>query len=319
MPDHSLTANRYPEHAARPMTTSRRLTWRSARFQEALMAFLFIAPLFALFFTFSFYPILRAFYLSFTNFVYLHPEDTAFIGLGNYIEALGDPLVRLSFSNTLYYTILHMPFSVIYPLFLALLLDRVGKGKSFFRTSLYVPSILAGSVMAVVWQTLYDPTFGPFTRILADGFGLKPPNWLNDTRWAMPSLAFMGIATPGFNMLLFLVALGGISREVYEAARVDGAGEWQLFWNVTLPLLRPLMMVVMVLAIIGNLNVFAPMEVMTGGGPAQSTLSYVQYTYRVGLTYGLLRMGYAAALSYLLAIVIGTLSFVNIRWLRPQV
>jgi multiple sugar transport system permease protein len=222
----------------------------------------------------------------------------------------------------------------------AFLIDRLVRGQAFMRVTTFLPIVVSGAVIAVLWKMMYDPTIGPFSVfskwLLGSGgvvdqlgsrlVGAEHLGWtevfdqglLGNRNTAMPSLAFMSVWHGlGFNVLMYLVTLANIPNDLYEAAAVDGATRWGTFRHVTLPLLRPAIYLVTVLGAIGSLKVFGPMFIMTGGGPANSTVSLVLYIYQIAFTFGYMRFGYAAALAFLLAIVVLVFAITASRLNRP--
>ena len=264
------------------------------------LPYVYLAPAALLFGTFIAYPIVRAFQLSFTSFEFLRPERSRFIW----------------FDNTLYFTLLYLPLAIVFPLLVAVLIDRMRRGRIFFRTVNFIPVVVSISVVSVIWMWVYNPNYGLLNGFLRSLAGVETGrNWLGDTSTAMPAIAVMCVwHQVGFNMLLYLVGLARIPDELYEAARIDGAGPVKEFTHITLPLLRPMIFLVFLLGLIGSLKVFGQMYIMTGGGPADATQSYV--LYKVAFRYGHARFGYASALGYALALVIFVVSLVSFRFRR---
>lgn len=305
---------------------------------ESWKAYLYLLPAAVLFLVFTAYPISRSIQLSTMDYELIRPEHAKFVGLDNFKEALslyGDPKkddkkIPLTLGNTLRYVMLFLPGYVLLPIPIAFLIDRLRRGQVFFRVLTFLPIVVSGAVISVLWVTIYHPTYGPLAGPIAgwDSFLDGVRDWFRGQGWqwceslvgylylpkaglladptsAMPSLAAMAIWHGfGFNVLLYLVALANIPGELYEAAEVDGATRAQVFRRVTLPLLRPGIYLVSVLGLIGSLKVFGPMFIMTGGGPQNTTVSVVMYIYQTAFTFGNLRMGYAAAMALLLAVVI---------------
>lgn len=281
-------------------------------------AYMYLAPALGMFLLFTAYPVFRSVHMSFQDYEFLKPEATEYIGLGNYQEGLvEDEKAHLALGNTLFYTSMFLPLYILLPLPVAFLIDRLRR-QAFMRVVTFLPVVVSGAVIAVLWTTLYHPTYGPLTavgkRLVASG----SLNFLGDASTAMPSLVAMAVWHGfGFNVLLYLVRLAAIPQDLYEAAAVDGATRWRTFWHVTVPLLRPAIYLVMVLGLIGSLKVFGPMFIMTGGGPKNSTLSLVMYIYQTAFQFGNLRFGYAAALAVMLAIIIMTFAIASARLNRP--
>ena len=280
-------------------------------------AYLYLAPALAMFVLFTAYPVGRSIHMSFQDYEFLRPEKTEFVGLGNYVEGVKDEKTHLSLRNTLYYTSMFLPLYVLLPLPIAFLIDRLRR-QVFMRVATFLPVVVSGAVVAVLWTTLYHATYGPLTVIAKWLTGDQRLSFLGDERTAMPSLVAMAVWHGfGFNVLLYLVRLANIPQDLYEAADVDGANRRQTFTHVTLPLLRPAIYLVMVLGLIGSLKVFGPMFIMTQGGPKNSTISLVMYVYQTAFSFGYLRFGYAAALAVMLAIIIMTFAIASSRLNRP--
>lgn len=302
----------------------------------------FLVPAALLFATFSIYPILKAFVWSFTDLSLLAPNQAQWVGLANYRNAIQDEELfggRYSAAwNTVRFTVWFLPPYVIIPLLLAAMLDSIRTGQVLLRTLLFVPVIISLAVAAVIWVMIYDQKYGiinlgilQFREVLnwfvvkywaLRQFDTEPglltftgPNWLGDRNWAMPALAVMSFWNGmGLNVLLYLVGLNRIDQGLYEAARVDGASPARQFFSITLPLLRPTMYLVLLLSLIGSFRVFGQMYIMTHGGPANTTQSYIMYLYKVA--FGRERsceFGYASAMAFMLAAVIFTLSAVSQR------
>ena len=287
-------------------------------------AYLYLLPALIMFALLTFYPIGRTVQMSFTDLEFIQPEKTEYVGVDNYKEALGlhsdesrnDSTARLAFGNTLKWTAMFLPLYIFLPMPIAFLIDRLRR-QAFIRVVSFLPVVVSGAVVAVLWTTLYHATYGPLTAI-AKRIGFADVNFLANKNTAMPSLVAMAVWHGfGFNVLLYLVRLASIPQQLYEAADVDGANRRQTFWHVTVPLLRPAIYLVTVLGLIGSLKVFGPMFIMTDGGPSHSTLSLVMYIYQTAFSFGNLRFGYAAAMAVILALVIMTFAIASSRLNRP--
>lgn len=267
---------------------------------------------------FTLYPVARSIHMSFQDYEFVQRDKAEYVGWDNYKEGLfEDDKAHLAFRNTLYYTGLFLPPFILLPLPIAFLIDRL-RQQVFMRVVTFLPVVVSGAVIAVLWTTLYHPTYGPLTSLGKWLTGQARLDFLGDESTAMPSLVLMAVWHGfGFNVLLYLVRLASIPQELYEAAEVDGATRWKTFWHVTLPLLRPAVYLVTVLGLIGSLKVFGPMFIMTGGGPGDSTLSLVLYIYRTAFQTHNLNFGYAAALAVMLAIIIMTFAIASSRLNRP--
>ena len=203
--------------------------------------------------------------------------------------------------NTAYYVLFHVPGVNLLALGCALLLNQKLRGIALYRTLFYMPSVTSGVATAVLWIWLFNGQYGVLNSFLRV-FGVSGPNWLFDIKWSMNALIIMSLWGMGNAMLIYLAGLQNVPQHLYEAAMVDGAGAWQRFVNVTLPLLTPTIFYNLVIGVIASFQVFTAAFVMTAGGPADSTLFYVLYLYRVAFEN--LRMGYAAALAWILFVII---------------
>lgn len=240
----------------------------------------------------------------------------SFAGLGNYQEALASNDFWSSLWHTLWFTILTTPPLIVLAFVFALLADRVGRARWFFRLAFFAPFVIPSAVVALIWIWLYTPGLGLIEAGLG-WFGITAPNWLGDPAWAMPSLAITTIWwTLGFNFVLYLAGLQDIPHELYEAASVDGAGPWQQIRSITIPLLGRTTTLVAVLQVIASLKVFDQMYIMTAGGPNFATRSILQYVYDEGFTN--FRVGYASAVSTLFFVVILVVSVIWFAIVRKQ-
>jgi multiple sugar transport system permease protein len=268
----------------------------------------FLAPALLAIAVFFFVPVIAAFFLGFTDFDIYAVADLAnlrWIGLRNYSHLLADPAFHTALRNTLYFVLIGGPLSIGLSLATALLVHhRLVRCKSIFRTVFLLPVVCTLVAVAVVWRYLYQPRDGLLNLALA-ALGFGPVDWLGDPRWAMPAIILMALwKNFGFNMLIFVAALQRVPESLYEAARLDGAGAWQELRHVTVPMLGPTLQFVAVITLAGYFQLFAEPYVMTGGGPADSTLSVVLLMYREGFRWW--NMGYAAAVSFVLfALILG--------------
>jgi multiple sugar transport system permease protein len=276
----------------------------------------FVAPFLFLYLVFVIGPALYGLVLSFTNASLVKPGLNGSAGLGNYAEALSSADFWSSLWHTLWFTILTTPPLVILGFLLALLANRVAKGRWFFRLAFFAPYILPSAVVALVWIWLFTPGLGLLDTSLAK-IGITAPSWLGDPVWAMPSLAITTVWwTLGFNFVLYLAGLQEIPPDLYEAASMDGAGPWQQIRSITIPMLGRTTTLVAVLQVIASLKVFDQMYLMTGGGPNFATRSILQFVYDEGFTN--YRVGYAAAVSMLFFLVVLAVSAVWFTLVRRQ-
>jgi multiple sugar transport system permease protein len=233
-----------------------------------------------------------------------------FIGFKNYSGMFKDELFWRSIRATLYYTCLSVPTRLVVSLLLALLLNIKVKGKGIFRTLMYLPSMVSGVAMSLLWVWIFNPQIG-IANYLLSFLGIKGPLWLLDERWAMPSLIIMSLWTMGGDMVIFLAALQGVPATLHEAAILDGANKWRRFWAVTMPMISPVFLFQVIMGLINSFQVFTQSFVMTQGGPHYATLFYVYYLYQNAFVN--FNMGYASAMAWLLFIIIIILTYIIMK------
>jgi multiple sugar transport system permease protein len=270
---------------------------------EARAALLFLMPAMTLITLFFFLPVLGGFVLSLTDFDLYSIGDlgnTRVVGAANYTSLVNNPLFWRALTNTLYFSFVGGPLTIGVALAAALLLNaKLARFKAFFRTIYFAPVVTTIVGVAIVWKYIYHPRVGLLNRML-DAIGIAGPDWLGDPRWAMPALILLAIWRGfGYATVIFLAGLQNVPEELYEAARIDGAGSWKQFLHVTVPQLGPTFVFVSIITAIGFLQVFAEPYVMTpDGGPLNSTLTIVMLMYREGFRWW--NMGYAAAVAFIL-------------------
>lgn len=276
--------------------------------RRTLTALGFLAPALVILGLFVAWPMISALRLSFTDASGFGAEE--WVGLDNYVRVFTDPDIRDAMLNTLWYTVLFTPTAVLIALALALVLNSPALPfRGFFRTALFLPFIVSLAVAAFAWSYLLDPRLGLLNYWL-QGAGVQLGDVLEDPVLAMPAVALVAVwKNFGFYMVIFLAGLQDIPASLYEAARVDGAGAWRRFTNVTLPLLSNTFAFVLIFALIAALQAFDQIYVMTGGGPYGSTQTIVMEIYRSG--FRRLELGFASALSYVLLIATLLLSIVQ--------
>jgi multiple sugar transport system permease protein len=246
------------------------------------------------------YPLAFAFVLIFHRWNIYTPMK--WVGLGNIRLLLTDPLVWRALGNTLYFLLIHIPLQLVVALGLAQLLNQRIRGRAFFRASYFMPFVISGVVVTILWQQLYAEETGIINGLL-QLIGLPKIGWLTDRRFAMPAIAIMATwKNVGLYIVLFLVGLQSIPSQLYEAAELDGASGWQQFRLITIPMLNPTIMLVLVLSTIGGFSLFIEPYVMTGGGPANSTLSGILYLYKQAFFFS--KMGYATTIGFFWATII---------------
>ncbi len=239
-----------------------------------------------------------------------------FIGLTNYRHLFKDVFFLKSITNTLIFLVIHIPLQIIIALFLAEILNQKIKFRGFFRAAFFLPVIVSGVVVTILWQQLYGFETGLLNRVLIF-LGLGRIGWLVDPSWAMPSIAIMATwKNVGLYIILFLVGLQTVPKHYYEAADLEGANHWQKFKNITLPMINPTIFMVVVLSTIGGFSLFIEPYIMTGGGPLNSTLSAVLYIYKQGFFY--YHMGYSATLGLFFALLILSVVAIQKKFIEKE-
>ena len=278
--------------------------------------YLFLLPYLILFGIFLVLPLLYSFGLSFYRWEMLSPAPAKFIGIDNYQEAVTSNYFQQALYATIKFVVMSVPIIVGIALLFAVGIDTVArKRQSWYRAAYFFPTLISISVVGILWRWFYNPEFGVFNAYLAY-FGLKIP-WITDNLWAMRSIVLMTLWwTVGGPMVILLAGLQHIPGHYYEAAAIDGATVFRRFRHITLPLLKPVLLLVIVLNIIGSFQVFGQAFMVTRGGPEFATRVLVQYIYETAFTN--YRMGYGAAMSWLLFLVIAVFSFLQFRLLREK-
>lgn len=269
--------------------------------------YLFILPMMLGYLLFLLGPIVAAFVMSFSNWSFT--GDVSWIGFDNYERLLmDDPIFLKSIANTLYFSAGLVPLNILLALGLALLLNREIKGIGLFRTAIFTPVVVSIVVWAIVWKYIFA-TDGLVNSLLSM-LGLQGPVWLYDVRWTMPVVILTSVLkNVGLNMVIFLAALHDVPKMYHEAARIDGASRWATFRNITLPQISPAIFLALIMTLIGSLQVFGQVYVMTGGGPANSTMVLVYYIYQQA--FKLYEFGYASAVAFILFFFVLVLTVVQ--------
>lgn len=282
--------------------------------RRTVIGYLFISPFILGFLFWFLIPALTAVWLTFTDWNLIRPPR--FVGLDNITQLGKDPLFFTSLKVTTIFTLFSVPVSLVASFILALLMDTKVRGIGLFRTIYYLPSIVPAVASAVLWAWIFNTDFG-LANVALRWLGLPKIQWLQSPDWALPALIVMSLWGLGASMVIYLAGLQGIPDVFYEAAEIDGAGRWQKLWNVTLPLLSPVIFFNLIIGIIGTFQVFTAGYLITDGGPQNSTLFYVLYLYRNGFEF--LRMGYAAALAWVLFFVIMILTVFVFKYVGGMV
>jgi len=283
--------------------------------RESQADLLFLSPAIVILSLFFFAPVIAGFLLSVTDFDLYTLGDVhnlSFVALRNYRELLANPVFWTAFLNTLYFALVGGPLTVAVSLFAALLVNsKLTRWEAAFRTIYFAPVVTTLVAVALVFKYLYHPRFG-ILNIALGALHLPQPDWLGDPHFAMPAIILLAVWKGfGYTMIIFIAGLQNIPEELYEAARLDGAGAWGQFRHVTLPMLGPTFLFVGIVVAIGQLQIFAEPYVMTAGGPLNKTLAIVMMMYQQGFKFW--RMGYAASVAFILFLVIGAATLVQMR------
>ena len=285
------------------------MTKRESR--EARAGWLFISPWLIGFLCLTGGPLLFSLYASFTNYNMTSRMD--FIGLSNYIRMFTkDPVFWKSLGNTLYYVALAVPSSCICAIFLATLLNQKVKGTPLFRMLFYLPTVLSGVAVYQLWMQLLAPQSGMINSVLRL-VGIEGPSWLSDPAWTKPSLVMMRVWALGTSMLLYLSSMNSVSKDLYEAADIDGASFLQKFRKITLPQISPIIFFDIITNMTGAFQVFQEALVMSKNGkgdPAGSLLFYNLHIYQEAFTH--YDMGYASAMAWFLLLIVMTITVINL-------
>jgi multiple sugar transport system permease protein len=272
---------------------------RRARVREALYGYTFMLPTIIGLVVFLLGPIVVSLYLSFTDYDLL--SEAQWIGLGNYAALFQDDLFWQALRVSAIYAVVSVPLGLMLALGAAVLLNQKLRGITFFRSLYYLPTVISGVGVAMLWRWMFNGEYGMINAMLGSA-GIDGPSWTTDERWALPALIIASLWGIGGTMLIFLAGLQGIPGELYEAAEIDGAGRFRQFRAITVPLISHVTFFNLVLGIIGALQNFTDAFVITGGGPNNATLFLTVYLYRNAFQY--LNMGYASALAWVLFLIV---------------
>lgn len=280
-----------------------------------LAAWCLAGPALAVIAIFFVLPVLCALALSLSDFdlyALADPANLRFVGLENYRQLLRLPLFWTALGNTLYFVVVGVPLSLLLSLAAAVLLNaRAARWRPFFRTALFAPVVTTVVAVAVVWRYLLHTRYGWLNHLLG-ALGIDPIDWMGDPRWSMPAIVLFAVwKNFGYNMIILLAALQAIPDDLYEAARIDGAGAWQQFRHVTMPALAPVLLMVSILTLAGYFQLFAEPYVMTQGGPLQSTVSVLYLMYEQGFKWW--NLGTASAVAFLLFALILAVTTLLVR------
>ncbi len=295
------------------MTPDKPLTvWRR---RQLIIAFLFILPALINFTVFRYIPIVEAFRASLFQYSLLGGYGD-FIGFQHYQRILTDPVFWRSLQATVLFVVYKVPLQIVLSLGLAIFLSRQTVGTAVVRSAILTPMVTSIIIVSIIWAMMYQSQNGLFQSMLL-AMGLKKTPFLSDINLALPAVSVMMIWKDiGFSFIIFVAGLKGIPETYYEAAIVDGANRWQIFWNITLPLLRPVLMFVIVTQTIFSFQVFVPVYQMTLGGPLDATKVIVYYIYQQGFRFQ--DMGYASAISVVTLVMLLLISWLQMRFLRAE-
>lgn len=267
---------------------------------DKIVPLLFISPWVIGFLAFTLGPLLYSLFISFYDWPVV--GEVTFIGLDNYKTMfMDDPLFWQSLGVTVKFAALFVPLNIIVALFLAILLNQNIKGHSFFRTFFYLPSVISGVALAMIWAWVFNGEYGILNYFLSL-VDITGPNWLNETGWALIAMVIASLWGQGTMMLIFLAGLKGISSELYEAASIDGANKITQFFKITLPLLTPTILFNVITTIIAAFQQLTLALLLTGGGPLNSTYFYAMYVYENAFKY--FKMGYSSANAWFMFLIV---------------
>jgi multiple sugar transport system permease protein len=267
----------------------------------SLFGLLFALPWIIGLVLFHAYPLIMSAYYSLTSYSILEPGE--WVGFNNYSTLFQDEVFWISIYNTLYFTFIFVPLSIVIGVILALLLNLKIKGQGFYRTLFFMPSLVPPVATTIIWLWLLNPQFG-LVNYWLDQFGISGPPWIGSEIWSKPSLILMSLWGTGQAVVIYLAGLQDVPQEYYDAAHVDGASAWQRTKHITLPLLTPVIFFNLIMGTIGALQNFVlPYTLTNGRGtPANSMMFYVMYLYQNG--FGYLKMGYASAMAWILFLIV---------------
>jgi multiple sugar transport system permease protein len=292
-----------PQHNSKRHTALRRA---KSRYNAPFVGFLFIAPWLVGFLLLQLWPIVESLYLSFTDYNLL--DQAHWIGAKNFQEIAHDRLFYNSLKVTFTYVLASVPLKLVTALLFAILLNRAVRGIAFYRTILYLPSLIGGSLaVAVLWRNIFG--MDGFINKLTPLFGISPKNWIGLPSTALGTIVILSAWQFGSAMIIFLAGLKQIPNELYEASSVDGATKLRQFFVITLPMLSPVLLFNVVMGIISSFQMFTSAFVITNGGPINSTEMFALFLYRKA--FGTFEMGYASALAWIMLIIVAVITMIN--------
>jgi len=296
-----------------------------AQLRQGAGMWLFLVPALAFFVGYQVWPIIRVLWISFTDYQFLTNEPANWIWFDNYVAAFTDPLMWASLGRAALFTVMFLPGCIILPLLLAILIDRVTNQRlaTLYRVVLLIPAVIPSTLIFVLWKWMYNYQAGPINHFLVDTIGLftlhNAPQWLGGTPLTLPSIAIMEVWWGlGYHTIFFLAGLAAIPKDMTEAARIDGASEWQVFWHVTRHRLAPIMMILIVLRFGTAMAVIDEYLIFGGFNRASPTYTWTIFMYDQAFKLGLWRQGYAAAIGMIGAVAMMFVMVLLIRIFRPK-
>jgi multiple sugar transport system permease protein len=304
---------------------ARRIGGQFALLRQGVGGWLFLAPALAFFVGYQVWPIFRVLWLSFTDYQFLSDKPAHWVWFDNYVQALSDPLMWASLWRAALFTIIFLPGTIILPLLLAILVDKVANQRlaTLYRVILLIPAVIPSTLIFVLWKWMYNYQSGPINHLLVDVFGLfslqNAPQWLGGTPLTLPSIAAMEVWWGlGYHTIFFLAGLAAIPRDLPDAARIDGASEWQVFWHITRPQLAPIMMILVVLRFGTAMAVIDEYLIFGGFNRASPTYTWTIFMYDQAFKTGLWRQGYAASIGMIGAVAMLFVMVFLLRIFRPK-
>ena len=278
--------------------------------REALAFYLFISPWLLGFLAFTLYPMLASAYYSLTVY---NVVDMKFVGIQNFQELIADDLFYRSLWVTAKYTLVGVPLGIIAALTVAVLLNQRVPFLSFWRTIYYLPSVITGVAVALLWKWVLNPQYGLLNYLIFEPLGIEGPRWFWSETWVIPAYWIMGLWGVGGTMVIYLAGLQNVPTALYEAAEIDGASAWQRFFKITIPMISPVILFTLVTNLIYTLQVFTQVYVVSDGmgGPSYASLVYVLYLFLNGFRW--FRLGYASALAWVLFVIIVVLTLLMLK------
>jgi len=276
--------------------------------------FVFIAPWLLGFLAFTLIPMVSSLVISFTEWNILTPPN--YVGFANYQSVFNDPLFYKSLRVTLVYTLVSVPIHVCLSILIALLLNSEIKCINLYRTIYYLPAVVSGVVVSLLWSWIFNSEFGLLNNLLLK-FGIEGPRWLSDEKWIMPAMIVMSVWGIGGSIIMYLSGLQGIPKYLYESAKLDGASWWTRLIKITIPSMSPVILFTTLTGVIGGLQTFTQAYVMTNGGPNNESLFYAFYVYKHAFVWK--QMGKACALAWVLFIVIFILTIIILKISKSKV